>query len=130
MTHDEAIAMIRAEVAKATEKFPTWPTRATDAAVVLGEEAGELVKAVNEHTYEPEKSSLADVRKEVIQTGAMAVRFLMSLHRYDWSAGEQHTQNDEPTRCKHCGADMARSLERGITTCAPPFDVQPHDFGV
>lgn len=92
MTIDEAMELIRAEVAKATRKFPTWPTRVIDAGNVVSEEAGELAKACLQSTYEQDKSGRDEIRMEAIQTGAMAVRFLMSLHRYDFSPGEQHEQ--------------------------------------
>jgi NTP pyrophosphatase (non-canonical NTP hydrolase) len=85
-------ASILTEVQRATAKFPTWPNDPIHAASVVMEEAGELSKACNEHMYEPQKSSLDDVRKEAIQTAAMAIRFLMSLDRYDWTKGTQHEQ--------------------------------------
>lgn len=88
----DAIAQISNEVARATVKFPTWPDDPLHAAAVLGEESGELVKAVLECMYEPHKASLDDVRKEAVQIGAMAVRFLMSIDRYEWAPGEQHSQ--------------------------------------
>lgn len=46
---------IRIEIARATDKFPTWPS-------------------------------------EAIQTAAMAIRFAMSLDRYDYGCCEQHEQ--------------------------------------
>ena len=81
-----------AEVAKATNKFPTWPTDPIHAAAVLHEEVGELAKAVLQCTYEPHKSNRDEVRKEAIQTAAMALRFLMSLDVYEYSPGVQHKQ--------------------------------------
>ena len=96
MTIDEAIEAIREEVAKATAKFPTWPTDVIHAAAVVGEEAGELGKACLEATYEKPKSSPADCEMEAIQTGAMAVRFLMSLEHYDYTPGWQHSQEPRP----------------------------------
>lgn len=92
MTLDEAIEAIRLEVAKATVKFPTWPSRIIDAGNVVAEEAGELSKACLQATYEKHKIADGDVQTEAIQTGAMAVRFLMSMHRYDYSEGPQHEQ--------------------------------------
>lgn len=86
------------EVERATAKFPTWPTDPLHALAVLGEEFGELTKSVVEHIYEPEKSSDADVRKEAIQTAAMAVRFLMSLNRYWFKRCEQHDQDADGAR--------------------------------
>ena len=92
MTSEEAMNLIAAEVIKATLKFPTWPTRVIDACAIVGEEAGELTKACLQSTYEQDKSGLDEIRMEAIQTGAMAVRFLMSLHRYDFTPGDQHDQ--------------------------------------
>ena len=128
MTVDEAIEMIRAEVSKATRKFPTWPTDIIHAGNVVSEEAGELAKECLQVVYEPHKSSTDDVQAEAVQTGAMAVRFLMSMDRYTYVQCEQHNQDDQPRRCKHCGYDMANALRKGITTCSPPFIVQPHDW--
>lgn len=110
-----------AEVYRATEKFPTWPTDPLHALAVLGEEYGELNKAVLQAVYEPHKSSPVDVREEAIQCAAMAVRFLMSLQVYRYDECEQHLQAEY---CDHCGADRdARSAY-----CAPPFDVKPHEW--
>jgi hypothetical protein len=92
MTLEEAIEALRAEVAKATKKFPTWPTRIIDAGNVVAEEAGELSKACLQATYEKHKVADGDVKMEAVQTGAMAIRFLMSLDRYDCSEGPQHEQ--------------------------------------
>lgn len=83
---------IMAEVAKATRKFPTWPTRIIDAGNVVSEEAGELAKACLQVTYEKEKETLDGVRTEAVQTAAMCIRFLASMDVYDTSPGEQHHQ--------------------------------------
>lgn len=112
---------VLAEVYRATDKFPTWPTDPLHAVAVLGEEYGELNKAVLQAVYEPHKSSPADVREEAIQCAAMAVRFLMSLQMYRYEECEQHLQAEY---CDHCGANRdARSAY-----CAPPFDVKHHEW--
>lgn len=80
------------EVQRATEKFPTWPTDPIHAYAVLNEECGELDKAVLQAVYEPHKSTPEDVREEAIQTAAMAIRFLMSLDKYQYQASGQHEQ--------------------------------------
>jgi len=85
-------AAIEKEVERAVAKFPTWPDDPIHAAAVVFEEAGELQKATLEHMYEPHKSELMDVRDEAIQTAVMAIRFLASLHRYDFRRGDQHEQ--------------------------------------
>ena len=93
----EITAEILDEVKRATRKFPEWPTDPLHALAVLGEEYGELNKAVLQLTYEPEKftthsAGKRQVREEALQTAAMAVRFLMSLDRYDYAETEQHHQ--------------------------------------
>lgn len=92
MTLEQALDAVRAEVAKATVKFPTWPTRIIDAGNVVAEEAGELSKACLQATYEKHKIADGDIQMEAVQTGAMAVRFLMSLDCYDCTPGPQHQQ--------------------------------------
>lgn len=88
----ETFDPIIAEVARAMRKFPTWPTDPIHALAVLGEEFGELTKEALQLTYEPHKSTLADFRKEAIQTAAMALRFVASLDDYKFSPGAQHSQ--------------------------------------
>lgn len=83
---------IQEEMARAVAKFPTWPTDPLHAVAVLGEEFGELTQAVLQSTYEPHKSSPAEVHKEAIQVAAMALRFALSLDRYEYRRGEQHAQ--------------------------------------
>lgn len=86
------IEQITAEVARATVKFPTWPTDPLHALAVLGEEYGELTKAMLQLTYEPHKTTPEEVRTEAIQTAAMALRLAMSLDRYEYRQGAQHAQ--------------------------------------
>ena len=81
------------ELISARLNFPNWPNDPLHAAAILHEEAGELMKAVLEHTYEPYKSSREDVRKEAIQTAAMCFRFLASFDRYDFAPCIQHRQD-------------------------------------
>lgn len=91
----QAFEIVRAEVERAEAKFPTWPTDPLHALAVLGEEFGELTKAALQVTYEPGKSLIADVHMEAVQTAAMAMRFVASLDRYDYSPGAQHSQAGE-----------------------------------
>jgi NTP pyrophosphatase (non-canonical NTP hydrolase) len=62
------------------------------ALAVLGEEFGELTQAVLQETYEAHKQDREAVRKEAIQTAAMAIRFAMSLDQYQFNPCEQHCQ--------------------------------------
>jgi hypothetical protein len=78
---------------RAVAKFPTWPTDPFHALGVLGEECGELTKAVVQFTYEPHKGvTLADIREEAVQTAAMALRWIGSIDRYNFTRGPQHYQ--------------------------------------
>jgi NTP pyrophosphatase (non-canonical NTP hydrolase) len=90
-----ADAQIYEELRKALAKFPTWPTDPLHALAVLGEEFGELTKAALQLVYEPHKSSAEEVRKEAMQTAAMAIRFVRSLDAYAYRPGEQHEQRVE-----------------------------------
>lgn len=89
-----AIDRVLTEVGRATTKYPTWPTDPLHALAVLGEEFGELTQAMLQMTYEPHKTSLAAVESEAIQTAAMALRLVMSLERYRYAAGPQHSQSN------------------------------------
>ncbi len=80
------------ELDRAQAKFPTWPTDPLHAFGVVAEEFGEVAKEVVQLTYEPHKSSPEALRKEAIQLAAMALRFCMSLDRYQHKPGEQHSQ--------------------------------------
>lgn len=84
------LVAVLAEVRRASEKFPTWPTDPLHAVAVLGEEFGELTKAVLQAVYEFRPGALVEVRKEAIQTGAMALRFIASLERYEYQKSEPH----------------------------------------
>lgn len=89
-----AKAEVSLELKRATEKFPTWPSDPLHALAVLGEEFGELTKAMLQLTYEPHKTSVVEVRKEAIQTAAMALRLAMSLDRYEYKPCNQHMQTE------------------------------------
>lgn len=91
------VDQITAEVERATVKFPTWPTDPLHALAVLGEEYGELTKAMLQLTYEPHKTSPEEVKIEAIQTAAMSLRLAMSLDRYEYRHGDQHKQNPIPS---------------------------------
>ena len=95
---DIAVDLVRDEVQRATKKFPSWPTDPIHALAVVGEEFGELTKAVVQQTYEPHKNAPDELRKEAIQCAAMAIRFVMSLDAYEVHRSEQHSQAGEAGR--------------------------------
>jgi hypothetical protein len=80
------------EIEKAITKFPLWPTDPLHAVAIVGEELGELNRAIVQVIYEPGKASVDDVRTEAIQTAAMAIRFVRSLDKYKFAQREQHRQ--------------------------------------
>ena len=95
----DALSAVWTELSAALRKFPTWPTDPLHALAVLGEEFGELTKAMLQHTYEPHKGvTQQDIREEAIQTAAMAMRLAMSLDSYEYRRGEQHKQSSEGDR--------------------------------
>jgi NTP pyrophosphatase (non-canonical NTP hydrolase) len=107
----KVIDQIRAEVVRATMKFPTWPSDPLHALAVLGEEYGELTKAMLQLTYEPHKTSAAEVREEAIQTAAMALRLAMSLDRYEYQQSPQHEQDSSDSESEYL--DIPAFLRRG-----------------
>jgi len=80
------------EIEKAITKFPLWPTDPLHAVAIIGEELGELNRAILQVIYEPGKASVDDVRTEAIQTAAMAIRFVRSLDKYKFNQAVQHRQ--------------------------------------
>lgn len=88
--------LVREELERAVAKFPTWPTDPFHALAVLGEEFGELTKAVLQHTYEPHKGvTRHDIATEAIQTAAMALRWAISLQVYEYKRSPQHSQESD-----------------------------------
>lgn len=88
----EVVKEVGAEIARAIAKFPEWPTDPLHAFAIVSEEFGECQKEVLQMTYEPHKSSREAVRKEAVQLAAMAIRFLVSLDRYEYTPRAQHAQ--------------------------------------
>ena len=89
---DNVVSEVLDEVKRATAKFPTWPTDPLHALAVLGEEFGELTKAMLQFTYEQHKTNRQEIRAEAVQTAAMALRLAMSLSAYDYAPSRQHKQ--------------------------------------
>lgn len=71
---------VQMELVKAQKKHPYWPTDPLHALAILGEEYGELNKAILQATFDD--ASRVEVYKEAIQTVAMAVRFLVGFDTY------------------------------------------------
>jgi hypothetical protein len=72
---------IKEEYARAMRKFPDWHEDPVVAAAVVAEESGELIRAALQ--YRNEDGKITAMKKEAIQTAAMAIRFLMNDYLYD-----------------------------------------------
>jgi len=79
-----AINQIMIELSRAETKFPLWPSDPVHAAAIMAEEAGEALRAANNVRWH--NGSMAELRKKLIQTGAMVLRCLKNLD--DDSVGE------------------------------------------
>lgn len=78
---------IELELRSAKKKHPNWPDHIAAQAGIVCEEAGELMKAALEFKYERETNNedlrvqIESMRKEAVQTAAMAIRFLENLNK-------------------------------------------------
>jgi hypothetical protein len=77
---------IETELTKAKDKYPWWPMDAIHAASIVSEESGELTQAANDHVFDEMnhhgKDTIRRMKKEAIQTAAMAIRFLENMGAY------------------------------------------------
>ena len=71
---DVIFVQLEAELSRARAMFPWWPKDLVHAAVIVAEEAGEVLKAANEIRWQHKSTNKEDLRKEIIQTMAMCVR--------------------------------------------------------
>jgi NTP pyrophosphatase (non-canonical NTP hydrolase) len=69
------------ELKRAKKKHPNWPDHIVARAAIVGEEAGELIRASLNYKYEKSNAEdqLKEMQKEAVQTAATAIRFLESL---------------------------------------------------
>ena len=77
MKIETIIGMVMAEIDRAENLHPVWPHDIVKAAAVPVEEAGELLKAANNH--EEKQSSRREIITEAVHTAASAIRFLKNL---------------------------------------------------
>ena len=91
MTKALVLAASVAALERAQTKHPKWPTDPIHAAGIVSEESGELQKAILEATYEG--ASHDHVREEALDVAGAALRFLLSLDRYNYQPSPQHIQS-------------------------------------
>lgn len=77
MKRSEAVSEIIMELDRAEIKHPHWPEDIIHAVSIMQEESGEAIRAALNHVYQGE--SIEDLKKELIQTGAMCVRCLVNM---------------------------------------------------
>lgn len=81
----QVIDLVQTEMANAAEKFPWWPTSPVDAANIVAEEIFEVLELERAPYYlgTPGHRIKESVRyeKELVQTAAMAARFIANLYR-------------------------------------------------
>ena len=76
-TQSEHIADILRELPRAEELHPAWPDDIVHQVAIMCEESGESLKAaLNAHYF---GDPVEEVRKELVQTGAMVLRCLEHL---------------------------------------------------
>jgi len=75
---ETAIDRIFKELRKAEKKFPGFPRDVVHCAGILVEEAGEVMKSALDYHY-GRSGDQEELRKEIAQTGAMAIRFLLRM---------------------------------------------------
>lgn len=79
---------IEETLATAERQWPGWPQDLIHGAAVLAEEAGEVVQAALQLTYqhakmpEGQRRQRLHLREELLQTAAMAIRNLVALDRW------------------------------------------------
>ena len=66
---------VLAEVNKARGQHSSWPDNVLEATAIISEESGEAIREALQIT-QGEHQNYADLRKEVIQTAAVCIRWL------------------------------------------------------
>lgn len=77
MKIETIIALVMGEIDRAENLHPVWPTDIVKAAAIPVEEAGELLKAANDH--DEKHTSRQTMITEAVHTAASAIRFLKNL---------------------------------------------------
>lgn len=86
------IAIVQ-EFNAACEKHPAWPVDHVHASAIVAEESGELIRAAL--NYQFEGARFYDMHKEAVQTGAMALRFLLEAGEIEFKDGSTITVEED-----------------------------------
>ena len=88
VTEYAAVDAMLQELERARAKHPQWPTDIVHQVAIMVEEAGEAMRAALNYVYEGGR--VEDVQKELVHTGAMAIRVLMNLERGNGKTSPDH----------------------------------------
>ena len=77
MKIEAILGLVMAEIDRAEKLHPVWPTDLVKAAAIPVEEAGELLKAANDH--DEKHTSRQSIVTEAVHTAASAICFLKNL---------------------------------------------------
>ena len=77
MKIETILSLVMTEIDRAEKLHPVWPTDLVKAAAIPAEEAGELLKAANDHSEK--HTSQQSMITEAVHTAASAIRFLKNL---------------------------------------------------
>ena len=77
MKIETIIGLVMAEIDRAEKLHPVWPNDLVKAAAIPAEEAGELLKAANDHSEK--NTSTRQIITEAVHTAASAIRFLKNI---------------------------------------------------
>lgn len=86
------LTLIATELNTAIEKHPDYPDDHIHQAAILAEESGELVQAALQEKYE--NGPYFKMHTEAIQSGAMALRFLVENHRSEKGKNKRKAQSE------------------------------------
>lgn len=81
MKLENILKEVEEELARAKEKFPVWYRDPVHGAAIVAEEAGEALQAALDFYYERAGSHV--VKKELIHTVAMGIRFLLNFENME-----------------------------------------------
>ena len=77
MKIETILGLVMTEIDRAEQLHPVWPTDLVRAAAIPVEEAGELLKAANDHGEK--HTSRQSIITEAVHTAASAIRFLKNM---------------------------------------------------
>lgn len=85
---------IRDELYRSMRKSPSWPTDPAHALNAYRHEVDGLSAIVGQLITQPYPQTVTkgEARAQALQCAAMCLRFLLSLHRYDFTPSAQHRQ--------------------------------------